>query len=552
MAPEHDIGTGLLAIVGKVVHVHLIDASLGGHGIRLLRHGPGAGDLALVRRRPEDGHGGGQDGAALSGDSRGQAWRKREDIVHEHKVVGGVVGVGAEDELVGAGGGRGLRREPLNAGALAAVILVSILLLLPRLRKQHDDRRLPPGSLGLPAVGLCQTRGLRRALRGNTAEAWLQRWTSAYGPVSKLSLFGFPTAFLVGPSANKFFFGSAALATKTTMSFNRMVGWRNIRELAGDDHRRVRAMMVQFLKLEAVKSYVAAMDDEVRHHLRKEWRGHATVSVMPSMKSLTFDIMCTVLFGLRRADHGTVMRELRVEFQQLLRGLWAIPVDLPFTTFGKCLAASLRGRRIVARIIEEKRTRLGRGESSPSDDLITHMLAEGLADEDIIDSVMSLMVAAHDSTSSLVTFLIRYLDGNRDAYAKVVAEQQEVVRSKAPGEALSWKDLGKMKYTWSAAMETLRLDPGRFEPARFDNPIPPYNFVAFGGGARMCPGNEFAKVEALVAMHYIVTGFKWKLSAGCDGSFSRHPLPSPAQGLLIDIEPIDTTTATKSEPCVTE
>ncbi|KAM0921986.1 hypothetical protein ACQ4PT_006462 [Festuca glaucescens] len=479
--------------------------------------------------------------------------------------------------------------------ALAAVILVSILLLLPRLRKQHDGRRLPPGSLGLPAVGLCQTRSLRRALRGNTAEAWLQRWASAYGPVSKLTLFGFPTAFLVGPSANKFFFGSAALVTKTTLSFNRMVGWRNIRELAGDDHRRVRAMMVQFLKLEAVKSYVAAMDDEVRHHLSKEWRGHATVSVMPSMKALTFDIMCTVLFGLRRADHGTAMRELRVEFQQLLRGLWAIPVDLPFTTFGKCLAASRRGRRIVATIIEERRTRLGRGGSSPSDDLITHMLAEGLADEDIIDSVMSLMVAAHDSTASLVTFLIRYLDGNRDAYAKVVAEQQEVARSKAPGEALSWKDLGKMKYTWSAAMETLRLvppvfvnfkravedvefdghlipkgwkvmtaasmthldpavfqDPGRFEPARFDNPIPPYSFVAFGGGARMCPGNEFARVEALVAMHYIVTGFKWKLSAGCDGSFSRHPLPSPAQGLLIDIEPIDTTTATKSAPCVTE
>ncbi|CAM0955683.1 unnamed protein product [Alopecurus aequalis] len=466
--------------------------------------------------------------------------------------------------------------------ALAAVILVSILLVRKQSSSQGSQRRqqLPPGSLGLPIVG--QTLSLLRALRFNTAEAWLQRWAAAYGPVSKLSLFGLPTAFLVGPSANKFFFTCAALATKTTTSFNRMVGWRNIRELAGDDHRRVRAMMVQFLKLDAVRSYVAIMDDEVRHHIRKEWRGHAIVSVMPSMKSLTFDIMCTVLFGLRRGDHDAVRRELSVEFLQLVRGIWAIPVDLPFTTFGKCLAASRRGRHTVARIIEERRTRLWRGESSPSDDLMTHMLAEGLADEDIIDNVMILIVAAHDSTATLLTFLIRYLDGNRDAYAKVVAEQKEVARSKAPGEALSWEDLAKMKYTWSAAMETLRLvppvfgnfkravddvefdghlipkgwqvltaasmtqldpavfqDPGRFEPARFDNPIPPYNFVAFGGGARVCPGNEFARVEALVAMHYIVTGFKWKLAAGCDGSFSRHPLPSPAQGLLIDIEQID-------------
>lgn len=216
---------------------------------------------------------------------------------------------------------------------------------------------------------------------------------------------------------------------------------------------------------------------------------------------------------------------------------------------------------------------------------MTHMLAEGLADEEIIDNVMFMMVAAHDTTASLLTFLLRHLDGNRDAYGRVVAEQQEVARSKAPGEALSWDDLAKMKYTWSAAMETLRLvppvfsmlkravedvefdghlipkgwqvlgamnltqqdpaifpEPSRFEPARFESPIPPYSFVAFGGGARMCPGNEFTRVETLVAMHYIVTGFRWKLADGCDGSFSRYPMPSPAQGLLIDIEPIDTTT----------
>jgi len=62
--------------------------------------------------------------------------------------------------------------------------------------------------------------------------------------------------------------------------------------------------------------------------------------------------------------------------------------------------------------------------------------------------------------------------------------------------------------------------------------------VPFGGGARVCPGNEFARVETLVAVHHIVTRFRWKLAAGCDRSFSRFPLPYPSQGLLIDIEPI--------------
>jgi hypothetical protein len=42
-------------------------------------------------------------------------------------------------------------------------------------------------------------------------------------------------------------------------------------------------------------------------------------------------------------------------------------------------------------------------------------------------------------------------------------------------------------------------------------------------------------VETLVAVHYVVTRFRWKLAAGCDRNFSRSPLP---QGLLIHIEPI--------------
>jgi hypothetical protein len=133
-----------------------------------------------------------------------------------------------------------------------------------------------------------------------------------------------------------------------------------------------------------------------------------------------------------------------------VRGIWSIPVNLPFTTFGKCLAASQRGRRAVAGVLKEKRTKLERGDSSPSDDLMTRMLSEVTAEEEIIDNVMFVMVAAHDTTATLLTFLIQHLDANRDAYARVVAEQEEVARSKAPGDALSWEDLGKMKYTWSA------------------------------------------------------------------------------------------------------
>ncbi len=80
-------------------------------------------------------------------------------------------------------------------------------------------------------------------------------------------------------------------------------------------------------------------------------------------------------------------------------------------------------------------------------------------------------------------------------------------------------------------------DPIKFDPTRFDNQslIPPYFFVPFGGGPSMCPGNEFARTETLVAMHYLVRQFRWKLCCKEEG-YRKDPLPTPVLGLPIELE----------------
>lgn len=42
------------------------------------------------------------------------------------------------------------------------------------------------------------------------------------------------------------------------------------------------------------------------------------------------------------------------------------------------------------------------------------------------------------------------------------AEQEEIAKSKVPGEALTWDDLYKMKYTWRVALEMLMMIPPLF------------------------------------------------------------------------------------------
>lgn len=164
---------------------------------------------------------------------------------------------------------------------MAVIVFFTLffLALLPLLvlRRRMRRRPLPPGSLGLPLVG--QSFGLLRAMRSNTGEQWLRRRSNKYGPIFKLSLFGRNTVFLSGPGANKLVFTSDALALQQPKSATAIIGRRNLLELTGEEHRRVRAALMQFLKPEVLKRYVGMIDEEVQRHLHIHWVGKTNVKV---------------------------------------------------------------------------------------------------------------------------------------------------------------------------------------------------------------------------------------------------------------------------------
>ncbi|KAG2637353.1 taxadiene 5-alpha hydroxylase-like [Panicum virgatum] len=470
--------------------------------------------------------------------------------------------------------------------ALMAIVIPVLLHLLTRASKPRPGTaKLPPGSLGLPVIG--QSLDLLRAMRANTAEQWIQARVDRYGPVSKLSLFGIPTVLLTGSKGNKFLFFNPSLASQQPQSAQRIIGERNILELMGADHKRVRGALLEFLKPDMLRLYVGKIDDEVRRHLDENWAGRRTVTVMPLMKKLTFDIISLLLFGL---EGGAVRDGLNRDFDHVMDGMWSVPVDLPFTAFRRSLKASASARRVLAGITRETKAKLQRGEASRNSDLIACLLsltddsgAPLLSEEEIVDNAMLSLIAGHDTSSILLTFLIRHLANDPDTLAAMVHEHEEVAKSKGDGEALTWEDLMKLKLTWRAAQEMLRLvppvlgtfrratedlefdgylipkgwqvmwmaptthkdgsifpEPDKFNPSRFENQaasvVPQCSFVAFGGGPRICVGMEFARIETLVAMHYLVRRFRWKLCCK-ENTFVRDPAPSPLHGLPIELEP---------------
>jgi cytochrome P450 family 26 subfamily A len=79
-------------------------------------------------------------------------------------------------------------------------------------------------------------------------------------------------------------------------------------------------------------------------------------------------------------------------------------------------------------------------------------------------------------------------------------------------------------------------NPEEFDPSRYEGAGPaPYTFVPFGGGGRVCIGNEYSRPQILVFMHNIVKRFKWDLLIP-DEKVTYDPMPAPSHGLPIRIQ----------------
>lgn len=79
-------------------------------------------------------------------------------------------------------------------------------------------------------------------------------------------------------------------------------------------------------------------------------------------------------------------------------------------------------------------------------------------------------------------------------------------------------------------------DPLSFNPSRFDESVPPYVFLAFGGGPRVCAGYQLAKLNILIFVHFVVTLYDWSLPYP-DVPVTMDPLPFPSHGMPIKITP---------------
>nr|AZS32332.1 CYP716 family cytochrome P450 monooxygenase [Lagerstroemia speciosa] len=462
-------------------------------------------------------------------------------------------------------------------------ITLSLFFVFYRHLSHFRGTNLPPGRFGLPFIGET-LEFLADGWKGYPEKFFFERMSKYSSEIFKTSILAEPTAVFCGAAGNKFLFSNEnKLVTAWWPDSVNKVFPSSLQTSSQEEARRMRKMLPNFLKPEALQRYIGIMDHIAQRHFAMGWENKDEVEVFPLAKRFTFWLACRLFVSVEDPDHVAKFAD---PFNEIASGIFSVPIDLPGTPLNRAKHASNFIRKELGAIIKQRKIDLADGTASPTQDILSHMLlatdedGKHMNELDIADKILGLLIGGHDTASAACTFIVKYLAELPHIYQGVYEEQMEIARSKAPGELLNWDDLQKMKYSWNVACEVLRLasplqgafrealtdfmfngfsipkgwklywsahsthrspdyfpDPEKFDPSRFDGKGPaPYTFVPFGGGPRMCPGKEYARLEILVFMYNLVKRFRWEKVLP-DEKIIVNPMPMPAKGLPVRLYP---------------
>ncbi|KVH95859.1 cytochrome P450 [Cynara cardunculus var. scolymus] len=433
---------------------------------------------------------------------------------------------------------------------LASFIFLILFLRRNNRRQRPNKLKLPSGEMGLPWIG--ETIEFYNAQRTNQLfENFFRPRIAKYGKVFKTRLMGSPTVVVHGPAANKFFMSNEfkLVVSSWPTSSVELMGKNSIMEKQGDSHRCLRGIVTSTLSHSGLQAMVPRMCTSIQKHLQKNWQNKEEISLYRSTKMLTFTIVLECLFGI-----GIEPETMFGVFERILEGVLSPPVNFPGTKFSRAKKARAEIEKVLVGEVRRKREAMEGGRDEEDGMLLSKLvgaLIKGeITEEEVVDNIVLLVFAAHDTTSYAITMTFKMLANHPDCYSLLLKEHEKIGGKKSPGEVLTFEDVKKMEYTWQVARETMRLcppifgsfrkaitdiefegcfipkgwkvlwttygthydeecfpDPMSFNPSRFADPVAAYSFIPFGGGPRLCAGYQLAKLNILVLIHYVVTQY---------------------------------------------
>jgi cytochrome P450 len=332
----------------------------------------------------------------------------------------------------------------------------------------------------------------------------------------------------------------------------------------GEAWRTQRRLIQTGFERKQLEVLSASMQDSLADSLRDFDRQAriGPVDIYPHLMKMTFAMVGKSLFGARLKDEDIDFISLTISTVQEFMVRQTIQ---PYLNPWFAVSGELRRH-------EEMRTRADgilldyirrRRKEAPGHDLLQILMdarysdGEGMSDELVLSESMQLLVAGHETSSNVLSWLIYLLSSRPDCVDRVRQEFDAVLG----GRPLSYSDVPKFEFTTQVIQEALRLYPPfwmvdrmaladdragdlaiprgstvvvfiygahhspqywehaeSFDQERFtkvkEKLHKPFAYLPFGAGPRGCIGGNYAMLQILMIVSVLLRKYDFRLVPG--------------------------------------
>jgi retinoid hydroxylase len=430
-------------------------------------------------------------------------------------------------------------------------------------------KAVPPGSLGLPVIG--ETRAFF------TERDFALKRHQLYGSVFKTNILGQTTVFLQGSEGNRFILSNENdyVQVSWPSSVKQLLGASSLSLQTGHLHVSRRKILAQAFQPRSLSGYVEAMNAISDRYL-DQWTKQGTLTWYPELRNYTLDIACKLLVGLDNASASNLSHHYEV----WVAGLFSIPVNLPWTAFGKAWRSRKKLLTEIELLIRDRQRLDSPAQNRDALDLLLAARDDeghSLPLEELQEQILTLLFAGHETLTSSLASLCLLLAQHPQALERARQEQLEL-----RAQPLTFEALKQMPYLDQILQEVLRVippvgggfrtvlqdceyggfqlqtgwqllyqinathldpqvypdpqqfDPDRFDEARAENKQKPFAYLPFGGGLRECIGKEFARLEIKLFAARLLREYQWELLPDQNLELVVIPTPKPQDGLKVN------------------
>ncbi|WP_227938256.1 cytochrome P450 [Alkalihalobacillus deserti] len=431
-------------------------------------------------------------------------------------------------------------------------------------------------------------------LTGNLSEfqkdplSFMAKLAKDYGDIAPFRLGPFQKIFLVSnPELIK-----EILVTKQ-QKFSKSLDLQVVKDIVGeglltsekDFHLSQRRLIQPAFKHTHIMSYAQSMIDVTSKYI-DGWEHGKDYWISKDMMNITLGIISKTMFNMEFEKGAKVIGEPLDTYMKLaikrMRAILKWPLWIP-TKSNRTYKRTIRELDdVLYKIIEKRRNSL-----DTHQDLLGILMAArneenglGMSDRQLRDELMTIFLAGHETTGNALIWTLFLLSQNPRAEQKLHEELDQVVGARQ----IRPDDFNLLLYTQNIIRESLRLfppayvigrqvdedlelggtslkkgdmimisqyvmqrdarffeNPDSFIPERFEGDllkkIPTYAYFPFGGGPRVCIGNHFAHMEAVLVLACICQRYRFSLA---DHHHEIKPQPlitlRPRRGIQMHVE----------------